>query len=99
MAEAFKPANFTAASISATTSTGSVALNRGGLMNSACRVYNAGSATVFLNFGVSDVTAATTNYPLPAGAIEVLDIGAATYAAAITSSGTATVYFICGLGL
>jgi hypothetical protein len=99
MTAPFKVFDQTADALSGTTSTSRVELNRGGLANCHCRVYNAGSATIFLKFGDSTVEAATTNIPLPSGAIEIFHIGACTHAAGITASGTATVYFNCGLGL
>jgi hypothetical protein len=86
--------------IAANTSTGNVALTTmNDLGGKDVRVYNAGAATVFVNFGISTVTAATTDMPVPAGAIEVITVGpAVTHAAAITSAGTATVYFTSGRG-
>jgi hypothetical protein len=95
----FKVFDQAADSIAVTTTTGSVELNRGGLVNCHCRVYNAGSATVFLRFGVSGVTAAVTDIPVPSGAIEIFHIGGSSHVAAITAASTATVYFNCGLGL
>lgn len=68
----------------------------------SCRVHNAGPALAFIEFGgAASVTAVTTtSMPVPVGALEVVDIGQATFAAAICASGsTATVYFSKGYGL
>ncbi len=57
------------------------------------RFWNSGSVTVFMNYGDSALTAATTSYtPIPAGAILDYDVGRATTASMITSSGSGTVY-------
>jgi hypothetical protein len=66
------------------------------------RVYNAGTATIFLAFGDVTVTATTAGYPVPSGAIEVItvpNVAAAPNVAGITASGTATVYITPGAGL
>lgn len=100
MSEPFTPTGATV-NIAATGSTGSVALGtpsgQGGM---AVRVHNAGAATVFIAFGTSAVTAATASgIPIPAGAVETFSAGpSVTHAAAITASGTATVYFTPGQG-
>lgn len=61
------------------------------------RVANDGTATVWIRFGVSGLTAsATTDYPVPSGSVEVVtvpDFGAAAYAAAIAAGSTGKVYF------
>lgn len=96
-------ANSATVNIAATTSTGNVALGGSGYGHGgiSVRIYNAGPATVFIEFGTSAVTAATaTSIPVPAGAIETQVVGPAiTHVAAITASGTATVYFTPGQGL
>lgn len=64
-----------------------------------CRVFNSGSVTVFIATGPTGLTAsATTDMPLAAGATEIIAM-AGDFAAAITSSGTSTVYFTPGEGL
>lgn len=67
------------------------------------RIFNAGTATVFVNFGPSGVTASSDNgYPVPAGAVEVVtipDFGAVPFAAAIAAGATGLVYFTPGAGL
>lgn len=101
----FHPVPGSTVSISATNVTGSVAL--AGAPNTGkfqLRIYNAGAATIFFNRGNSSVTATTSNMPLPSGAVEVITIAnpandPVTHVAAITSSGTATVYFTVGWGI
>mgnify|MGYP000151938848 FL=1 len=98
--ELFSPVGATA-TLSATNTTGNVALTSIGTnVNRSVRVYNAGTATVFLTFGNdSTITATTAGMPLPSGGIEVFQLGPnITYAAGITASGTATVYFTSGMG-
>ncbi len=67
------------------------------------RVMNDGSATVWLAFGGSAVTATVaTGLPLPAGAVEVLTIKKSDgpiYAAAIAAGATGYVYFTPGSGI
>ena len=70
------------------------------------RLYNAGSATVFFKAGPAGVTAATTDTPLPSGAIEVFNLtptvdtaGGCSHIAAITASSTATLYITVGQGI
>ena len=67
-------------------------------------VYNSGNTTAFFGCGGSSVTAAlpasgaTNATPIAPGAIMVMRKGGATYCAAITSTGTTTVYFTAGIG-
>lgn len=104
MEQAFRP-NTTTKSLSASGSTGSVALITGDILTAwsggTCRVYNAGSVVVFVAFGTSAVTAATaTGLPVPPGQTEEFQIGPTdTYMAGITGSGTATVYATPGQGI
>lgn len=94
MASLFSP--IATASLAVTTSTGRVALAADA---SSVRLYNAGTATAFVKFGDSSITAATTNMPIPAGVVETFrPPGGATHVAAITSSGTATLYVTSGEG-
>lgn len=98
----FHPIPDATVSISATTTTGNVALGRPlAAGRFVLRIHNAGPSTIFFNRGGSAVTAATTNMPVPAGAVEVVTIlntekDRVTHVAAITASGTATVYFTIG---
>src|SRR6266705_2187655 len=63
------------------------------------RVFNSGAVTAFIELGGSSVAATlTTSMPLGAGGTEILS-GDFTYAAAITASSTATVYFTPGEGV
>lgn len=62
------------------------------------RVYNSGASTVFIKEGDGTVTATTSDLPIPAGAVEVLSFGS-TYIAAITATGTCTIYFTPGDGI
>ena len=89
-------------SLAVTSTTGSVALTSVGTapVTKSVRIYNAGTATAFFTFGISDVVAvAATSMPIPSGGIETFELGPnVTHAAAITSSGTATAYFTVGRG-
>lgn len=95
----FQP-NGSTVNLSVTTSSASVALTGSGT-GANVRVYNAGSDTIFLAFGTSGVTAATTTgIPIPSGAIEMYTLPPTfTHAAAITASGSATAYFTTGQGI
>lgn len=92
--------------LAVTSTTGNVALpGRVSYNKLQVRLYNAGGATAFVNCGGSTVTAsATTDIPIPAGAVEVmtLDFPATVttpYIAAVTSAGTATLYITPGDGV
>lgn len=62
-------------------------------------IQNVGTTTFFFNLGVGNTTtAATTNNSLPPGAMIAVNVGANTYLAAITSSGTSTANLIQGTG-
>jgi len=95
----FTPNKAGTVSVSASTSSGSVSL--GSTVRHQVRVHNAGTGLVFVEFGTSAVTAATTTgIPLAAGATEVFTVSQTdTHMAAITASGTATVYATPGLGV
>lgn len=63
------------------------------------RVRNAGTVDVFFREGdVTSVASVTTDMSIPAGAIEVLTFGS-THVAAITASGSATIYITPGDGV
>lgn len=98
--QAFSPTGATV-SLAVTTTTGSVALTApGGSGGSDVRLYNAGGSLVFVAFGSSTVQAAVTSLPLPAGQTEVFSVGpGSTHVAAITASGTATLYATTGRGV
>jgi hypothetical protein len=96
----FTPLGVTVA-ISVTTTTASGEITT---MNDASgkdlRIYNAGSATAFLDFGSSGIVATTADMPVPSGAVEVISVGpGVTHVAAITASGTATLYITAGRGI
>lgn len=111
MPDSFHPNGAATVSISATTASASVALvsvpDNGPFQ---VRIFNAGASTVFVSRGGSSAAATVPSgatagsLPLPSGAVEVLTFDnttahPATYVAAITASGTATVYFTTGRGI
>lgn len=64
------------------------------------RLYNAGTVAIFVEFGGSSVTAATTTgIPIAPGSVEAFRVdNSQTYVAGITASGTATLYATPGYG-
>lgn len=63
------------------------------------RVYNAGTVPVFIVFGREDAVATTGATPVAPGSTAIFTVPeGATHVAAITASGTATVYFTAGEG-
>jgi hypothetical protein len=98
--KAFAPAGNTV-NLAVTTSTARVALTApataGGYQ---VRIYNAGSATAFIRFGTVAIDAATaTSMPVPSGQTEVFTVASTvTHVAAITASGSATLYATTGYG-
>lgn len=65
-------------------------------VSSTYRVLNTHTAVIFVNFGTSgSVTAAATDFPVPAGETVDIDVGAGVTHAAVVSSNasTALVYF------
>ena len=90
-------------SLAVTTATGSVAFGKGITNPPSVRVYNAGVVTVFINAGGAAVTAAVTDLPIAPGTVETLNLSGktspSTHVAAITASGTATIYFTPGDGI
>ena len=100
----FTPAPGATASISATTTSARAAILQRPTGAHQLRLFNPGPSTVFWTYGDGAVTAATTDVPLPAGAIEVVTLSnpasaPVTHVAAITASGTATLYVTTGQGL
>ncbi len=72
------------------------------LTETQIRVMNNGTATVWINFGISTVTAVlATSMPVGPGVTEVLTIrvGAAPYVAAIAAGSTGKIYFTPGSGI
>jgi hypothetical protein len=63
------------------------------------RIWNSGNATVYVQFGGATVTASTsTSMPIPAGNTELFSCPYP-YIAAITASGSSTIYITPGAGL
>lgn len=95
---AFRPVAGATVNIAAGTTTASVAVNTG-KTSKHIRVVNTGSVTVFVEFGESGVTASlATSIPILAGSAEIFGCPDE-YVAAITASGTGTVYFTPGEGM
>jgi hypothetical protein len=65
------------------------------------RVYNAGTVAAFIQCGGDNTVVATTaaGIPIAPSSVEVLGCQGATYVAAITASGTATLYLTPGAGI
>lgn len=96
-----KGSGATTVSLSATTSSGNIALT--GANFSQCRVaVNGGSGAnfVYIAFGTDNTVAATSaDYAMLPGSVETFTIGfGITYIAALTDTGTATVKAITGIG-
>lgn len=85
-------------SLATTTATGRVALGTGP-KNQVMISTLPGDGVAFINFGSSTVNAAVTNTPILPGAVYVFTIPpGTTHVAAITGSGTATLYATLGQG-
>lgn len=100
----FRANNAGTVNLAVTTSTGRVQVftTTPDVTSEPCiRLYNAGAATVFVEFGTVAVNAAVaTGFPLPPGAVEVFRVdNTQTYVAAITASGSATLYATPGYGV
>lgn len=98
--EAFIPTPAATVNISVSASSQSVSLAyRGGPR--PLRIMNNGTATVWVNFGLTGVTASTTTgMPVGPGVTEVItlpDYGATAFAAAIAAGSTGTIYFTPGV--
>lgn len=81
--------------LAATTSSARVALPSA---DTTVVVQNTGSVAAYLKLGNGSVTAATTDFLLPAGQVAVLSAGANVDLAAITSSGAVTLNIATGTG-
>lgn len=95
----FKPLNATTVNIDVSGSSQRVAIS-----NANIRIMNNGSATVWVNFGDSSVTAATTTgFPIGPGVTEIISPNvngiAAPYVAVIAAGATGKIYFTPGSGL
>lgn len=97
---AFTPAlgGGTTQTLSGTSTSSRVALSPTPVPN--IHVYNAGSATVYLQAGPSTVTAApSTGFPVPSGGVHIFGISRQSYiAGACSAGGSATVYITPGEG-
>jgi hypothetical protein len=91
----FRPAG--TAALAASTTSGNLLLAGGG---SAVLVYNGSGATAFFRLGAAaSLTASVTDTPVPAGQRMLVDGGPfVSYAAAVLSAGTGSVYFTLGDG-
>lgn len=98
--EVFDPMTADTTALAATNATGNAAINvpASSAGSLTVRVYNSGTVTIFIAFGGSTVVATTAKMPIPAGNTEVFSIGAATYIAGITASGSGTLYVTPGRG-
>jgi hypothetical protein len=97
MATSFIPKQASSTSISASTTSAGSAGNLAGECPQV-RLYNSGAVTVFVRWGVGAQTALTTDMALAPGSVEAFTKQNADTLAAITSSGEATLYVICGTG-
>lgn len=99
----FGPAGSATVALAVTTASARVAY-QSGIKNHRVRIYNAGTSDVAVEFGDATVVAVfPTNSTgagmvIPAGAVEVLSSSTSNLAA-ITSSGTATLYITPGEGI
>lgn len=91
----FTPATTVSASATTSSAAGSGTLNAA---NTTMEINNAGTVTVFVRWGTGAQTATTSDYPVQAGHCKLVNKGQATNVAAITASGSATVYFTDGNG-
>lgn len=92
--------NFIAGStqtINATTTSANTVL--GAAATGALQIANTGTTVAFVALGTSAQTASATSYPILPGATVVISGGGATNIAAMTASGTATLYVSRGTGL
>jgi hypothetical protein len=92
----FMPSGADTVSLAVTTASTRVALD---VNSRVVRVVNDGTATAFIQFGDSNVTANTAKMPIKAGATETFTTGTASHVAAVTASGTTNMYFTNGEGL
>lgn len=100
----FKPLKDLTDVIDVTTSSAGVSFNEEYARDRQVRLYNDGSATVFVRVskGIETAVVATSgqigDMAIPAGAIEVFNLGANYSVSAIAASGTATLYITLGEG-
>jgi hypothetical protein len=103
--KSFSPLAGATVTLSAGAASSSVALAGPPSGSFQVRIHNAGSATAFVRFGAADIEAsADADLPVPPGAVEVMTLDnpardPITHAAAITETGSATLYVTPGRGL
>lgn len=96
MIKTFSPTQDDSNSLLAGVTSSRVALDP---LSSVVRVVNDGTATAFIQFGDSNVTATLAKMPVRGGATETFSKGTATHMAAIVASGTTQLYVTAGEGL
>jgi hypothetical protein len=94
------PATAGTKTISCTSSSAATQLFATADMAPNLEIQNVGTSTIFVEVGISTVTAAVaTGYPILAGQSKVITAaGAATHIACITASATVTLYVTSGIG-
>jgi hypothetical protein len=103
--KSFSPLAGATVTLAAAATSSSVALPGPPSGSFQVRIHNAGSATAFVRFGGAETAAsAGADLPVPPGAVEVLTLDnpardPVTHAAAITETGSATLYVTPGRGL
>jgi hypothetical protein len=95
MIKVFEPLAHTSIAVTTTSAEVTVLNER----HEQVRLYNAGAVTVFVRWGGTAQTAVTTDLALAPGAVEIFHKGSGTRMAAITASGSATLYVTTGIGL
>jgi hypothetical protein len=91
----FQPGSAYATPLAASTTSSRVALPAGAVVV----VYNTGASAAYVQLGGSSVAATNANDVVPAGGWMAFTVGANTYLAAITSSGTTSLNISGGSGL
>lgn len=95
---AFAPVGVTV-NLAVLATTSSVALTSLGGLGGTVRIANVGTQTIFITFGGSTITTATTTgMPIVANTAVNLDMGTATHVAAIAGATGSTLYATSGQG-
>lgn len=92
----FAPSGSPTVLLAASTTTSSASLDPN---SSTVRVVNVGASMAFIKFGTGALTATAADMPIASGATETFTKATADKVAAITSTGTATLYFTNGEGI
>ena len=88
----------TAVSVSGTTASGTLTVPTAP-MTSSVRIYNSAVVVCFIKFGVSGITATTSDMPIAPGGVETFEIGpGVTTIAGITGGTSGTLYATPGRG-